>query len=101
MNHIAAYPIPVPGGYRAMVRLSHKAQPWPLMEGDRPMIFPTFDAAKIAAQAHVIDHINGTMRRDGVTLCASGADDHFPDLKPFVRQKGRMVPVERKTRASV
>ena len=32
MNHIAAYPVPVPRGYHAMVRLSHKAQPWPLME---------------------------------------------------------------------
>lgn len=98
MNHIAAYPVPVPGGFRAMVRLSHKAQPWPLMDGDRPAIFPTFDKAKIAAQDHVIKHINGTLRRDGDTLCAGEADAAFPTLKPFVRKNGRVVPVERKTR---
>lgn len=88
MNCIAAYPVPVPGGYRAMVRLSHKAQPWPLMNGDAPRIYPTFDAAKIAAMEHVIKHINGTMRRDGETIkTISDADAHFK-LKPFVKAKG-------------
>ncbi len=88
MNCIAAYPVPVPGGYRAMVRLSHKAKPWPLMTGDVPTIYPTSDAALIAAQGHVIKHINGTMRRDGETIKAvSDADAHF-NLKPFVKAKG-------------
>lgn len=88
MNCIAAYPVPVPGGFRAMVRLSHKAQPWPLMNGDTPRIYPTFDAAKIAAMEHVIKHINGTMRRDGETIATSKADAAFPGLKPFVKAKG-------------
>lgn len=101
MNHIAAYPVPVPGGFKAMVRLSHKAQPWPLMEGDRPAIYPTWDAAKIAAQEHVIDHINGTMRRDGETIAVSKAEAVFNGLKPFIRQRvsNRRTKVERRERA--
>ncbi|MEN0115413.1 MAG: hypothetical protein AAGD15_01715 [Agrobacterium cavarae] len=100
MNCIAAYPVPVPGGFRAMVRLSHKAQPWPLMNGDAPRIYPTFDAAKIAAMEHVIKHINGTMRRDGETIAICNADAAFPGLSPFVKAKGsnKQVPVERKAR---
>ena len=89
MNHIAAYPVPVPRGFHAMVRLSHKAQPWPLMEGDRPKVFPTSDAARIAAQAHVIDHINGTLVRDG-ERCAplkAAADKWF--------RKGRAIEIAR------
>lgn len=94
MNHLAAYPVPVPGGYRAMVRLSHKAQPWPVMDGDKPAIYPTFDKAKIAAQEHVIEHINGTMRRDGVKCEAAkvAAERLF--------RNGRKIEVERKVRVS-
>lgn len=90
MNHIAAYPVPVPRGFHAMVRLSHKAQPWPLMEGDAPRVYPTSDAARIAAQAHVIAHINGTLVRDG-ERCAplkAAADKLF--------RKGRAIEVERR-----
>lgn len=92
MNHIAAYPVPVPGGYRAMVRLSHKAQPWPLMTGDRPTVYPTFDAAKIAALEHALKHINGTMVRAGDRCQAakSAAD------KLFVGG-GKVVAVERRS----
>lgn len=91
MNHIAAYPVPVPGGYRAMVRLSHKAQPWPIMDGDKPAIFPTWDKAKIAAQEHVINHINGTMRRDGVRCEAAKA------AAERLFKKGREIIVERRS----
>jgi hypothetical protein len=97
MNHIAAYPVPVPGGYKAMVRLSHKAQPWPIMDGSKPAVYPTWDKAKIAAQEHVIDHINGTLRRDGETIAANKADAAFPGLKPFTKQRGKQkrIVVER------
>jgi hypothetical protein len=80
-----------------MVRLSHKAKPWPLMTGDAPTIYPTSDAALIAAQGHVIKHINGTMRRDGETIQIINADAHFK-LKPFVKAKGsqKRTVVERK-----
>lgn len=90
MNHISAYAVPVPRGYHAMVRLSHKAQPWPLMEGDAPKVYPTSDAAKIAAQAHVIAHINGTLVRSG---------DRCAPLKEAANKlfrKGRPIEVERK-----
>ncbi|NTE87222.1 hypothetical protein [Agrobacterium rubi] len=93
MNCIAAYPVPVPGGYRAMVRLSHKAQPWPLMNGEAPTIYPTFDAAKIAAMEHVIKHINGTMRRDGAILEARSKADALFNLNPTIKQRGKQRPI--------
>ena len=88
MNHFAAYTVPVPGGHWAMCRFAQNAQPWPIMNGDKPMIYPTVTEALIVAQKKVIDHINGTMRRDGETIKAvSDADAHF-NLKPFVKAKG-------------
>ena len=74
-----------------MVRLSHKAQPWPVMDGDKPAIYPTFDKAKIAAQEHVIEHINGTMRRDGVKCEAAKV------AAERIFRKGKSIPVERRT----
>ncbi|MBO9108759.1 hypothetical protein J5288_08590 [Agrobacterium sp. S2/73] len=88
MNHFAAYTKPVPGGHWAMCRFAQNAQPWPILEGDKPKVFPVQTEALIAAQGHVIKHINGTMRRDGETIKAvSDADAHFK-LKPFVKAKG-------------
>lgn len=88
MNHFAAYTKPVPGGHWAMCRFAQNAQSWPILEGDKPKVFPVQAEALIAAQGHVIKHINGTMRRDGETLKAvSEADAHF-NLKPFVKAKG-------------
>ncbi len=88
MNHFAAYTKPVPGGHWAMCRFAQNAQPWPILEGDKPKVFPTMKDALIAAQGHVIKHINGTMRRDGEVIKAvSEADAHFK-LKPFVKAKG-------------
>jgi len=88
LNHFAAYTKPVPGGHWAMCRFAQNAQPWPILEGDKPKVFPVQTDALIAAQGHVIKHINGTMRRDGETIKAvSDADAHF-NLKPFVKAKG-------------
>lgn len=88
MNHFAAYTKPVPGGHWAMCRFAQNAQPWPILEGDKPKVFPVQAEALIAAQGHVIKHINGTMRRDGETIATSKADAAFPGLKPFVKAKG-------------
>jgi hypothetical protein len=88
MNHFAAYTKSVPGGHWAMCRFAQNAQPWPILEGDKPKVFQVQTEALIAAQGHVIKHINGTMRRDGETIKAvSDADAHF-NLKPFVKAKG-------------
>jgi hypothetical protein len=57
------------------------------MEDEKPKVFPTKSDALIAAQGHVIKHINGTMRRDGETIQMSKADAHF-NLKPWVKAKG-------------
>jgi hypothetical protein len=71
-----------------MCRFAQNAQPWPILEGDKPKVFPVQAEALIAAQGHVIKHINGTMRRDGETIATSKADAAFPNLKPFVKAKG-------------
>lgn len=97
MNHYAAYPVPVPGGYWGMCRFAENAQPWPIMDGDKPKVFPTEIKARCAAQAHVIKHINGTMRRDGEVLKAANDADALFNLKPFTRNKsGRIALVERR-----
>lgn len=100
MNHFAAYTKPVPGGHWAMCRFAQNAQPWPILEGDKPKIFARETDALIAAQGNVIKHINGTMRRDGETIAICKADAAFPGLSPFVKAKGsnKQVPVERKAR---
>lgn len=99
MNHFAAYTVPVPGGHWAMCRFSHNAKPWPILDGDKPKVFPRETDALIAAQGNVIKHINGTMRRDGETIAICKADSAFPGLDPFVRNKaGKQVLVERKPR---
>jgi hypothetical protein len=99
MNCIAACAVPVPLGYHAMCRFSHNAKPWPIMDGDKPKVFTVRADALIAAQQHVIDHINGTMRRDGVTLSAalSEAEKLF---RPVIRKAGRKaVVVEMRAKA--
>lgn len=90
MNHFAAYSVPVPGGFWGMCRFAQNARPWPIMDGDRPKVFPVQSAAIIAAQDQVIKHINGTMRRDGerITAAKSQADRLF--------RKGKVIEIERR-----
>lgn len=96
MNVIAAYTKPVPLGYHAMCRFAQNAKPWPIMDGDKPKVFPDHATALIAAQQHVIEHINGTYRRDGETLptAKSEAEKQFG----AIFMKGRVIPIERKER---
>lgn len=93
MNCLAAYAVPVPRGYHAMCRFSHNARPWPILEDGKPKVFPDRSQALIAAQAHVIEHINGTMRRDGETLSSSARSD----AEKLFRGGGKVIPVERKS----
>ena len=90
MNHFAAYSVPVPGGHWAMCRFAQNAKPWPIMDGDKPKVFPAQTDAVIAAQAHVIQHVNGTMVRAGDRCQAakSAADRLF--------KKGKVIAVERR-----
>ncbi|NTS31291.1 hypothetical protein HQ945_08485 [Phyllobacterium sp. BT25] len=80
-----------------MCRFSHDAKPWPIMDGKNPKVYTDRNEALIAAQAHVISHINGTYRRDGETLptAISEAEKQWGAI--YV--KGREVKIERKERA--
>jgi hypothetical protein len=98
LNHYAAYPVPVPGGYWGMIRLAQDGQPWPIMDGDKPRVYPTELKARCAAQAHVIQRINGTMRRDGEVLQTANDADKLFNLPSTIKQRGkqRRIAVERK-----
>ena len=98
MNCFAAYTVPVIGGHWAMCRFAQNAKPWPLMDEDKPKVFPIKSDALIAAQAHVIKHINGTMRRDGAVLEARSKADALFNLTPTIKQRGKHRPftVERR-----
>lgn len=89
MNCFAAYTVPVIGGHWAMCRFAQNAKPWPILEDEKPKVFPIKSDALIAAQAHVIKHINGTMRRDGAVLEARSKADELFKLPRSVKAKGR------------
>jgi hypothetical protein len=93
MNCFAAYAVPVPRGYHAMCRFAQNARPWPILEDGKPKVFPIKAEALIAAQAHVIEHINGTMRRDGETLSSARSD-----AEKLFRGGGKVIPIERKAK---
>lgn len=91
MNHFAAYSIEVPGGFWAMCRFAQNGKPWPIMDGERPKVFTVRSAAIIAAQDHVIKHINGTMRRDGDRITALRAT-----AEKLFMGGGKVIPVEQR-----
>lgn len=93
MNCFAAYTVPVIGGFWAMCRFAQNAKPWPLMDEDKPKVFPVRSDALIAAQGHVIQHINGTMRRDGAVLEARSKADALFNLNPTIKQRGKQRPI--------
>lgn len=91
MNCFEAYTVEVPGGYHGMVRFSHKAQAWPILNHGEPIVFTMKSAALIAAQEQLIKHINGTMTRQGdkIDMAKSAANKIF-------RKGGRVIAVERR-----
>lgn len=98
MNEFAGFTRPVPGGHWAMLRFARDGQPKPLMDGDKPFVFPTEIEALRAVNRHLLAYFNGDYRRSGEMIKAqSAADAHF-NLRPFVKQRGksRLVEVERR-----
>ena len=91
-NKYAAYPQPIPGGYRAMIRVCRDAKPNPVMaKGDKPKVLDTEGAAWKEIALHLLAFMNGAEIRgeqfNGGTNTSS-ADAHF-NLQPFVKAKGR------------
>ncbi|MCF6371077.1 hypothetical protein [Rhizobium halophilum] len=96
MNKYSAYPQPVPGGYRVMMRFARDAQPKPLMgQGDKPLIYPTEGAAWKACAAHLLRYLNFPI--------VGGECEGTPSIKQAKRARaeklfiggGRVVEVER------
>ncbi|MBB2699792.1 UNVERIFIED_ORG: hypothetical protein GGI66_004486 [Rhizobium esperanzae] len=98
MNRFSAYPQPVPGGFRCMMRFARDARPKPLMaEGDRPQVFPDELAATKAALHHVLAYLNGNLVCSGEIEGGSVKEAKFAaaDRKLF-RGGGKIVEVETK-----
>ena len=65
MNHFHAKAEWIEGAWRALVRYSHKADYWPVMDGERPAGYPTKADAEIAALRAQERHMNGAIRSFG------------------------------------
>lgn len=92
MNEFSAYPQPVPGGYRVMMRFAKDGKPKPLMApGDKPEIFQTERDAWQECCRHLLKYMNGPeYRRDGAridpTRCKAEA----------LFKRGKRIEVERR-----
>lgn len=59
-NRYSAYPQPVPGGYRCMIRVCRDARPNPVMEkGAKPKVVPSEAAAWREIALHLLAFMNG------------------------------------------
>ena len=74
MNKYSAYPQPVPGGFRAMMRFARDARPNPVMEeGEKPKVLDSEAAAWREIALHLLAFMNGREIRgekfdDGTTI---------------------------------
>lgn len=104
-NKYSAYPHPLPSGlgFWAIVRFCRDSHPSPIMDtGEKPKVFDTKGEAAEECLKHVVAFMNGHEIRgerfEGGTH-HDAANSAFPTLQPFVKQKARRVPVERRARA--
>lgn len=59
MNRFSAYPQPVPGGYRLMMRFAKDSHPKPILgPEEKPIIYPTESAAWKACAGHLLSYLN-------------------------------------------
>lgn len=97
-NHFDAYSQRQGVGWLAMVRYSHKGDAWPIEEYGRPKLFPSPEAAELAAHRRLTEHMNGTMRTER-DEARERAEAEWRRVAPaLVRQSKtkRLVAVERK-----
>jgi hypothetical protein len=90
MNHFHAKAEWIDGAWRALVRYSHKADYWPVMNGDRPAGYPSRAEAEIAALRAQEKHMNGTIRGFGEKADAARANAERlfrPGRKPVVVER--------------
>lgn len=95
MNEFSGFTRPVPGGHWAMLRFARDGQPKPLMDGDKPFVFPSEVEALRAVNRHLLAYFNGAYRRDGAKIDAKCRAEKLFNLKP-IRSKGKVIPVERR-----
>lgn len=92
MNQFSAYPQPVPGGYRLMMRFAKDSHPKPIMgPEDKPIIYPTESAAWKACAVHLLSYLNFPIVGE---TAASSSGARAKAEKLFLGG-GRTVKVER------
>jgi hypothetical protein len=93
MNRFAAYPQPVPGGYRLMMRFAKDSHPKPILgPGDKPIIYPTESAAWKACASHLLSYLNFPIVGETAVSASSNARSKADRL--FLGG-GKVVQVER------
>ncbi|AXV15102.1 hypothetical protein CYG48_04935 [Neorhizobium sp. SOG26] len=79
MNKYSAYPQPVPGGFRVMMRFARDSHPKPVMgPEEKPVIYPTESAAWKACAHHLLRYLNFPI--------VAGEVEHHPTLKEARRE---------------
>ncbi|WP_141683636.1 hypothetical protein [Rhizobium sp. AC27/96] len=87
MNEFAGFTRPVPGGHWAMLRFARDGQPKPLMNGDKPFVFPTEVEALRAVNCHLLAYFNGHLVRSGEIIGShrQEAESYFTPQKERAR----------------
>lgn len=96
MNKYSAYPQPVPGGFRVMMRFARDSHPKPVMgPEEKPVIYPTETAAWKACAHHLLAYLNFPIL-GGETTAPSIKDARREAADKLFRGGGRVVEVERR-----
>jgi hypothetical protein len=94
-NQYSAYPQPVPGGFRVMMRFARDSHPRPLMgEGEKPVIYPTEGAAWKACAHHLLRYLNFPIVGGEVAGTPTIRDARRAKAERLFMGGGRVVEVE-------
>lgn len=92
MNDIGARSIPVVGGYQGQLRKVHRAEWEPVCVNGVPQVYPTAEAAELAAWHTLKAHLCAEIVGSGEKATIAAAEAEF--RKIF--RKGKVVEVVRK-----
>lgn len=96
MNGYAAYPQPVPGGFRCMIRVCRDARPNPVMApGDRPKIMDSEGEAWKEIALHLLAFMNGREIRGETFEVVKPATVARAKAEMLFLGGGRTIQVER------
>lgn len=96
-NQFEAAPRSTSSGWIVLIRFAKDGEAKPLLErGEKPRIFPTEKEAWKASTEALCSYLNGSLTSSGfkTTALKEAAEKHF------IRQRGKVIPVELSNRRS-